>query len=96
MEINDKIYQKALEILRIKIHNAYALIAFEEKYCHHTDWYQHGVINGLETSLTILQDLKHNTINPRFKEEKKTLEDWEKARQEIIEKLGGCKPNDES
>ena len=95
MEIDDKIYQEALEILRIKIHNAYALIAFEEKYYHHTDWYQHGVINGLETSLTILQDLKHNTINPRFKEEKKTLEDWEKSCEKFIEKCGGTQ-NDES
>ena len=95
MEIDDKIYQEALEILHIKIHNAYALIAFEEKYYHYTDWYQHGVINGLETSLTILQDLKHNTINPQFKEEKKTLEDWEKSCEKFIEKCGGTQ-NDES
>lgn len=94
MEINDKIYEEALETLRIKIHNAYALIAFEEKYCHHTDWYQYGVINGLEISLTILQDLKHNTINPRFKEEERTLEDWEKSREKFIKKYEGTQ-NDE-
>ena len=94
MEINNKIYEEALEILRIKIHNAYALIAFEEKYCHHSDWYQHGVINGLETSLIILQDLKHNTMNPRFKEEKKTLEDWEKSREKFIKKYEGTQNNE--
>lgn len=94
MEIDNNIYEEALKALRIKVRNAYALIAFEEKYCQQTDWYQYGLARGLEIGLTILQDLKYNIVSPYFKEEEKTLEDWEKSREKMIEKLGGNLSNE--
>lgn len=96
MEIDDKIYQEAIEVLRIKLRNTSAKMAFVENHSHQPEWYLHGMMRGLEIGYAIIKDLQYNKIYPGFKEEERTLEDWEKARQEIIEKLGGCKSNDES
>lgn len=96
MEIDDKIYQEAIEVLRIKLRNTSAEMAFVEKHSIKLEWYLHGMMRGLEIGYAIIKDLQYNKIYPGFKEEERTLKDWEKARQEIVEKLGGCKPNDES
>lgn len=89
MEIDDKIYQEAIEVLRIKLRNTSAEMVFSENHSHQPEWYLHGMMQGLEIGYTIIKDLQDNKIYPRFKEEERTLEDWEKARQEIVEKLGG-------
>ena len=96
MEIDDKIYQEAIEVLRIKLRNTSAEMAFVENHSHQPEWYLHGMMRGLEIGYAIIKDLQNNKIYPRFKEKERTLEDWEKTSQEIIEKLGGCKSNAES
>lgn len=89
MEIDDKIYQEAVEVLRIKLRNTSAEMAFVERHSHQPEWYLHGMMRGLEIGYAIVKDLQDNKIYPRFREEERTLEDWEKARREIVEKLGG-------
>lgn len=88
MEINDKIYQEAVDVLRIQLSNTSAEMIFMEKYTHQQQWYLQGMIQGLQIGYTIIQDLQHNKIYPDFKEKEKPVEDWEKIYQEIIGKLG--------
>lgn len=84
MEIDKLIYEEALEVLQTKIHNTYAYIAFQEEHNHYTPWYQYGMLHGLEMGLVILQDLQYNKVYPLFKEKEKTLKDWEKELEELI------------
>ena len=54
MEIDDKIYQEAIEVLRIKLRNTSAEMAFVENHSHQPDWYLHGMMRGLEIGYTII------------------------------------------
>lgn len=88
MEIDDKIYQEAIEVLRTKLRNTFAEMIFLEKHTHQQQWYLEGMLQGLQIGYTIIRDLQYNKIYPGFKEKEKPVEDWEKVYQEIVEKLG--------
>ena len=88
MEIDNKIYQEAMEVLRTKLSNTSAEMIFFEKYTHQQQWYLQGMIQGLQIGYIILRDLQYNKVYPGFKEKKKPVEDWEKVYREIVGKLG--------
>ena len=72
MEIDDKIYQEAIEVLRIKLRNTSTEMAFVENHSHQPEWYLHGMMRGLEIGYTIIKDLQNNKIYPRFKEKERS------------------------
>ena len=59
MEIDDKIYQEAIEVLRIKLRNTSAEMAFVENHSHQPEWYLHGMMRGLEIGYAIIKDLQN-------------------------------------
>ena len=87
MEINDKIYQEAVDVLRIQLSNTCSEMIHMEKYTHQQQWYLEGMIQGLRIGYTIIKDLQHNKVNPVFKVKEKPVEDREKFYQKIIGEL---------